>query len=86
MALLMLNILKAFDTVDNEILLNKLKYARFSETPLHFVDLCLTNRDQKVKTNKGISSTKLVLSGVPQGSVYKANEGLFQHELEDPRP
>ena len=59
---------KAFDTVNNEILINKLAYYGFRGVTQNLLKSFLTNRKQYVSVN-GFDSEKLdVLCGVPQGS------------------
>nr|CAH7746795.1 unnamed protein product [Callosobruchus chinensis] len=67
--LVMLDFSKAFDSVNHQILLSKLKYYGLSDTPLSFFKSYLTGRRQSVKTVKGVSDYRNVPCGVPQGSV-----------------
>ena len=60
---------KAFDTLDHNILLNKLKYYGVKNTELSWFQSYLTERSQYVEIN-GITSNVLTIStGVPQGSI-----------------
>ena len=59
---------KAFDTVQHQILLQKLQYYGIRGIALDWFNSYLSNRKQFVLTN-GIQSDILELSGVPQGSV-----------------
>ncbi len=64
-----LDFAKAFDRVDHQLLLKKLKNFGISGNLLQWFKNYLTNRHQKV-TVLGQSSQPLpVLSGVPQGSI-----------------
>ena len=56
---------KAFDTVDFEILINKLHKLNFSKTFLHWLVSYLTDRQQYVQVNDKSS----IMFGVPQGSI-----------------
>nr|CAH7717665.1 unnamed protein product [Callosobruchus chinensis]CAH7730660.1 unnamed protein product [Callosobruchus chinensis] len=67
--LVLLDLSKAFDTVNHEILLSKLKFYGMSDIPLNFFGSYLNNRSQRVKTSRGISVARYVPSGVPQGSI-----------------
>ena len=64
-----LDISKAFDTVDHELLLHKLHCYGVRGLPLNLLRNYLSNRSQYTNIN-GFFSTKLAISsGVPQGSV-----------------
>lgn len=64
-----LDISKAFDTINHQILLNKLIDMGVSNNFHNMIDDYLTNRQQCVKFN-GVFSAKLpVKTGVPQGSI-----------------
>ena len=60
---------KAFDTVNHEILLAKLQHYGIRGTPLKWFESYLSGREQFVNFNGYCSSYKLVKCGVPQGSV-----------------
>ena len=60
---------KAFDTVPHHRLLVKLKAIGFSDNMLNIIGNFLSNRTMKVKVGDAVSREKIVLSGVPQGSV-----------------
>lgn len=68
-ALITLDFSKAFDTINHTLLCHKLKYYGFSEDALSFIFSYLNNRSQKVQINNILSSSRYVISGVPQGSV-----------------
>ena len=60
---------KAFDTLDHKILLHKLKYYGIKGRELNWFESYLTNRKQFVEINNITSDSKLITTGVPQGSV-----------------
>ena len=60
---------KAFDTVNHDILLSKLEHYGIREAPLLWFKSYLTNRKQFVHLNGVNSTTEHVTCGVPQGSV-----------------
>ena len=64
-----LDLKKAFDLVDHDILLHKLKLYHFSDKSVNFFRSYLSNRTQVVKVGNTISDKRLVTSGVPQGSI-----------------
>ena len=64
------NFSKAFDSVNHDIILNKLKYQfNIDGKLLRFFVSYLRDRDQCVVIGGECSSIKQVLSGVPQGSI-----------------
>ena len=61
---------KAFDSVNHDILLHKLKYKyEIDGRLLKFLKNYLSEREQCVVIGNTRSSNKTVLSGVPQGSI-----------------
>ena len=68
-AVLFMDLKSAFDTVNHEILLNKLEHYGFRNNMLNLLKSYLSGRKQYVK-NGDIESVLLdVVCGVPQGSV-----------------
>ena len=57
---------KAFDTVNHDLLLAKLKAYGFSKQALNFTCSYLKNRRQRVQINNKFSCLKEVIAGVPQ--------------------
>jgi len=66
---LFLDLSKAFDTVDHEILLEKLAYYNFHQNFILLIKSYLQNRSIKVKINDSLSESLPINVGVPQGSV-----------------
>ena len=60
---------KAFDTVDHNILLHKLKLIGLDSKSLNWFESYLSNRLQKTSISNTLSSPLLVSVGVPQGSI-----------------
>ena len=60
---------KAFDTVNHDILIQKLEHYGIRNTALNWFKSYLTDRKQFVFVNGVNSETRLVTCGVPQGSV-----------------
>ena len=66
---LFLDLSKAFDTLNHEILLSKLQYYGLSDTPLKWFSSYLSERQQYVELNGSKSNTSYINTGVPQGSI-----------------
>ena len=64
-----LDLKKAFDTVDHEILVGKLEKYGFTNSPLKLIKSYLSNRQQCVEYDGVRSELKRVKIGVPQGSI-----------------
>ena len=60
---------KAFDTVNVQILLQKLDFYGIRGLPLCWFQSYLTDRFQSVSYNGSLSSLRLITYGVPQGSI-----------------
>ena len=60
---------KAFDTINHDLLIAKLKAYGFSKEALKLMKSYLKNRKQKVQINNKFSSESDVIAGVPQGSI-----------------
>ena len=64
-----LDLSKAFDTLNHQILIAKLKYYGFDQNALKLMECYLNNRYQYVDFNGIHSSSLLITTGVPQGSI-----------------
>ena len=60
---------KAFDTVDHQILLRKLEIYGIKHHALALLESYLSNRNQKCQINGYLSSKKMIKCGIPQGSI-----------------
>ena len=65
----LIDLRKAFDTVDHQILLRKLELYGAKGQALSFLNSYLSNRSQKCHINGFLSSEKMIRCGVPQGSI-----------------
>lgn len=66
---ILLDISKAFDTIDHSILLTKLSYYGVKNQALSWLKNYLTNRQQYISYASTTSSHSSITSGIPQGSV-----------------
>ena len=66
---LFMDLSKAFDTLNHNILLNKLSYYGIKNTSLSWFQSYLSDRSQYVNYNNHKSSTCHISIGVPQGSI-----------------
>ena len=60
---------KAFDKISHTVLLQKIRNVGIEGKLLKILRSYLTNRSQRVRINGILSAVRLVLSGVPQGSL-----------------
>jgi len=65
LAVIIIDLKKAFDLVDHEILLYKLKLYHFDDLSCALFTSYLQNRSQVVKAENTVSQSKDILSGVP---------------------
>ena len=66
---LFLDFSKAFDTVNDDILLSKLYHYGIRRTPLDWFKNCLYNRTKFVKIDNTKSNYETIVCGIPQGSM-----------------
>ena len=66
---LLIDLSKAFDCIDHELLIAKLYAYRFDKNCLYFINSYLKGRKQKTKINSSYSAFAEILSGVLQGSI-----------------
>ena len=67
--MILIDLQKAFDTIDHEILLEKMIYIGFTKKTIDWFRSYLSNRSFKVNVNKTLSASGKVTCGVPQGSI-----------------
>ena len=66
---ILMDLSKAFDTLNHDLLIAKLHAYGFSKKGLILIKSYLSNRWQGTKVNKSYSSWVELLIGVPQGSI-----------------
>ena len=66
---ILMDLSKAFDTINHELLIAKLEAYGFEENALEIVHSYLSDRWQRTKVNTSFSNWRELLCGVPQGSV-----------------
>ena len=76
-----LDLKKAFDTVNHQILIDKLNFYGIRGIPLAWLTSYLDNRQQYVMVNGHVSSNNTVVCGVPQGSVLGPLFLLYINDL-----
>ena len=64
-----IDIKKAFDTIDHEIILRKLSYFGADQATAKWFQSYLSNRTQRCNVNGNLSTASTVTCGVPQGSI-----------------
>ena len=64
-----LDLSKAFDTLNHDILLHKLNMYGIRGLANSWIQNCLSNRKQYVASNNSTSTHNDIVSGVPQGSI-----------------
>ena len=68
-AVITLDLSKAFDSIHHGLLLKKLKNLNLDENSIRYIQSYLSNRKQVTKFSNFISKEEEVKSGVPQGSI-----------------
>ena len=66
---LMMDLSKAFDTLNHYLLISKLEAYGFDERSITFIKSYFTDRYQRTKVGNEYSSWRKVTTGVPQGSI-----------------
>ena len=67
--MILIDLQKAFDTIDHEIFLEKIKHLAFSDSAIYWFRSYLTSRTVFVNMGKETSSPGELSCGVPQGSI-----------------
>ena len=67
--MILIDLQKAFNTIDHKIILEKLMYIGFSTKAIDWFKSYITNRSFIVNVENDYSSPGKLLCGVPQGSI-----------------
>ena len=67
--MILIDLQKAFDTVDHQILLKKLKYIGFLPETVTLFESYLKNQKLIGSLEKSLSESGVLICGVPQGSI-----------------
>ena len=67
--MVLINLQKAFDAIDRQILLKKMKYLGFSKNTATWFKSYLCEQKFKIRINTNYSSPASLLCGVPQGFI-----------------
>ena len=67
--MILIDLQKAFDTIDHQIFLKKIKYLGFSNSAINWFRSYLENRTFSVQVEDSLSSPGDLKCGVPQGSI-----------------
>ena len=79
-SVLFMDLSKAFDTINHDLMLAKLKAYGFSTNALNLMHSYLKNRKQKVENNNKFSLERNVIAGVLQGTCG-INDLVFFYQL-----
>ena len=70
-AVVFIDLKKAFDTIDHQIILKKLENYGIDHSSLKWFKLYLTGRTQKYQVNDRLSNSTSVKCDIPQGSTFR---------------
>ena len=73
---IIMDLSKAFDTLNHKLLFKKLQAYGFDKKSLSFIESYFTNRKQRTKIGDSFSKYQRIITGVPQGSILGS---LFFH-------
>ena len=69
--MVLIDLQKALDTIDHQILIKKAKYLGFSKNVIAWFKSYLSERKFKININTSYSSPSNLIFGVPQGSILR---------------
>ena len=78
---ILMDLSKAYDTINHDLLIAKLHVCSFSKESLKLIKSYLTSRWQRTKLNTGFSKSLEILLGVPQASVLGLLFNIYINDL-----
>ena len=66
---IIMDLSKAFDTLNHKLLFKKLQAYGFNKKSLSFIESYFIKRKQKTKIGDSFSKYQIIITGVPQGSI-----------------
>ena len=75
---IIMDLSKALDTLNHELLFKKLQAYGFDKKSLSFIESYFTNRKQRTKIGDSFSKYQRIITGVPQGSILRRHFFNFQ--------
>ena len=70
---------KAFDSLNHELLITKLKFYGLDQHVVEFFRSYLSNRYQCCKINNTLGDWRKIIAGAPQGSILAPLSYIVQH-------
>ena len=67
--MILIDLQKAFDTIDHQILMKKMKYLGFSKNVIPWFKSYRSERKFKINISTSYSSPSNLIYGIPQGSI-----------------
>ena len=67
---IIMDLYKAFDTLNHKLLFKKLQAYGFDKKSLSFIESYFTNRKQRTKIGDSFIKYQRIITGVPQGSIF----------------
>ena len=68
---IIMDLSRAFDTLNHKLFLKKLQAYRFDKKSLFFTESYFTNREQRTKIGDSFSKYQRIITGGPQGSILR---------------
>ena len=69
-SVIIMDLSKAFDSLNHKLLIKKLQGYSFDKKSLSFIESYFTNGKQRTKIGDSFSKYQRIITGVPQGSIW----------------